>query len=65
METAVKFCREHQFLKITLDTFIEREPAVRLFQKFHFRHDHTRHVRDRDLLYFYLDLYAEDGPDRR
>src|SRR5215211_6640144 len=36
MEQAVKFCRERQFLKITLDTFMEREPAVKLFEKFFF-----------------------------
>jgi ribosomal protein S18 acetylase RimI-like enzyme len=60
METAVKFCREHQFLKITLDTFMEREPAIGLFEKFHFKHSRTRKVGEKELLYFYLDLYQTE-----
>jgi ribosomal protein S18 acetylase RimI-like enzyme len=60
VETALKFCHESGYLKITLDTFMEREAAVRLFDKFQFRHDRTRRVNDRDLMYFYLDLYS--GP---
>jgi ribosomal protein S18 acetylase RimI-like enzyme len=62
METAIKFCRERQFLKITLDTFIERELALRLFEKFHFNHSRTRQVGEKELLYFYLDLYQSDRP---
>jgi putative acetyltransferase len=65
METAVKFCREHQFLKITLDTFMEREPAIKLFEKFHFNHSRTRTVGEKELLYFYLDLYQTDRGDRK
>jgi ribosomal protein S18 acetylase RimI-like enzyme len=60
METAVRFCREHHFLKITLDTFMEREPAIRLFEKFHFNHSRSRKVGEKELLYFYLDLYRND-----
>jgi ribosomal protein S18 acetylase RimI-like enzyme len=63
MEAALRFCEERQYLKITLDTFMEREPAVKLFQKFRFRHDHTRKVGDKELMYFYLDLYI--GDERR
>jgi ribosomal protein S18 acetylase RimI-like enzyme len=65
METAIKFCREHQFLKITLDTFMERDMAVRLFEKFHFNHSRTRQVGEKELLYFYLDLYQSDRPRQR
>src|SRR5580704_3937041 len=36
VEAAVKFCHDRGYLKITLDTFWEREPAINLFQKFHF-----------------------------
>lgn len=60
METAVKFCADQQYLKIKLDTFVDREPAIKLFQKFRFRHDRTRKVGDRDLLYFYLDIYGTE-----
>jgi ribosomal protein S18 acetylase RimI-like enzyme len=65
METAIKFCRERQFLKITLDTFIERDLALRLFERFHFNHSRTRQVGEKELLYFYLDLYQSDRPRRK
>jgi ribosomal protein S18 acetylase RimI-like enzyme len=59
-ETALKFCQEHGYLKITLDTFMEREPAIKLFEKFHFRHHRTRNIGGKDILHFYLDLYQRD-----
>jgi ribosomal protein S18 acetylase RimI-like enzyme len=58
VEAALKFCQDRQCLKVTLDTFMEREPALRLFEKFGFRHSRTRNVGGKDLMYFYLDLYA-------
>lgn len=65
VETALKFCQEHQYLKITLDTFMEREPAIKLFEKFHFRPSRTRNVNGKDLMYFYLDLYtSEERPKK-
>jgi ribosomal protein S18 acetylase RimI-like enzyme len=63
VETAIEFCQENQYLKVKLDTFIEREPAIKLFVKFGFRHDHTRVVNEKELLYFYLDFYS--GRPRR
>jgi len=60
MEAALKFCNEHGYIKITLDTFIEREPAVKLFEKFRFRHSRTRVVSGKELMYFYLDLYSQE-----
>jgi ribosomal protein S18 acetylase RimI-like enzyme len=60
VEHALKFCHEHGYLKIELDTFMEREPAIKLFEKFHFRHDKTRNVAGKELMYFYLDLYSTD-----
>jgi ribosomal protein S18 acetylase RimI-like enzyme len=66
VETAVKYCQEHQYLKLTLDTFMEREPAIKLFEKFRFRHSRTRTVGDKDLMYFYLDLYTgETKPQKK
>jgi ribosomal protein S18 acetylase RimI-like enzyme len=58
VETALRFCQQQQYLKITLDTFMEREPAVHLFEKFHFKHHRSREVGGRSLMYFYLDLYG-------
>ena len=40
---------------------MEREPAIKLFEKFRFRHNRTRNVGGKDLMYFYLDLYTQDG----
>jgi len=60
IEAALKFCQDHGYLKITLDTFVDREPAVKLFEKFHFRHHRTRTVADKEILHFYLDLYQRD-----
>ena len=64
VETALKFCRERGYLKIALDTFVEREPAIKLFEKFHFRHSRTRSVMGKEVLHFYLDLYQRDAPQR-
>jgi ribosomal protein S18 acetylase RimI-like enzyme len=60
VEQALQFCHEHNYLKIELDTFMDREPAIKLFEKFHFRHDKTRNVAGKDMMYFYLDLYSTD-----
>jgi ribosomal protein S18 acetylase RimI-like enzyme len=60
VEVALKFCQDNQYLKITLDTFMDREPAIRLFEKFRFRHDRTRSVGGKELLYFYLDIYGSE-----
>ncbi len=57
VEKAVKFCNECGYLKLTLDTFVEREGAIRLFEKFHFHHSRTRNYQGKELMYFYLDLY--------
>lgn len=62
MESALKFCNDHNYLKITLDTFMDREPAIRLFEKFHFRHSRTRELHGKELLYFYLDIYGGEKP---
>jgi ribosomal protein S18 acetylase RimI-like enzyme len=60
IETALKFCQENGYLKIALDTFMEREPAIKLFEKFHFRHSRTRSLNDKEIMHFYLDLYQRD-----
>lgn len=62
LERALSFCQDNEYSKITLDTFVDREPAIRLFEKFRFHHDHTRNLGGNDLLYFYVDIYT--GPAR-
>jgi len=65
METALKFCLEKQYLKVMLDTYMEREPAMELFARFGFRHLRTRQLVRRALMYFYLDLYAGQPKSKR
>lgn len=62
VEKAIKFCAENGHLKVALDTFIDRDPAIKLFEKFHFHHSRTRNVAGKDMMYFYLDLYESDKP---
>jgi ribosomal protein S18 acetylase RimI-like enzyme len=63
METAVQFCQECGHLKVTLDTFMDRDPALKLFEKFHFRLSRSRTVGEKELMYFYRDLYT--GPVKK
>jgi ribosomal protein S18 acetylase RimI-like enzyme len=63
LEAALKFCQENLYLKVTLDTFMSHEPAIKLFEKFRFRHSRSRMVGGKELRYFYLDLYA--GEERK
>ncbi len=65
VEQALKFCKDRGCIKIALDTFMEREPAIKLFEKFHFRHSRTRNVNGKDVLHFYLDLYQPDRPAKK
>jgi hypothetical protein len=39
---------------------MDRDAAIKLFQKFHFRLNRTRVVNGRELHYFYLDIYETD-----
>ncbi|MEM6313244.1 MAG: GNAT family N-acetyltransferase [Planctomycetota bacterium] len=61
LEQAIRFCRTSNFLKIMLDTHMEREPAIKLFEKFRFRHGKTRASNGKEMLVFYLDLYSDDA----
>ena len=62
VETAIRFCREQNYLKVCLDTFMEHEAAIQLFERFGFRHNRTRRVGDKDMVDFYLDLYSGNAP---
>ena len=42
-----------------------KKPAIKLFEKFHFRHSRTRSVGDKDVMHFYLDLYQRDHGGHR
>ncbi len=60
LETAIRFCRDTGCLKVALDTFIEREAAMALFDRLGFRHGRSRSMQGKEMLYFYLDLYSQD-----
>jgi len=62
MEQALRFCQEQNYLRIILDTYMERDPAIQLFHKFQFQHGRTRKCGEKDMLYFYLDLYGRPLP---
>ena len=64
VEAALGFCQEKGYLKIQLDTFVDREAAIRLFEKFRFRHSRSRQMGEKELMYFYLDLYMGEQPQR-
>ncbi|MGP1346021.1 MAG: GNAT family N-acetyltransferase [Phycisphaerales bacterium] len=59
VEHALQHCRSHDFLKVVLDTFVERRAAIGLFEQFGFRHARSRQADGREILDFYLDLYSD------
>lgn len=64
VEHALQHCRQHEFLKVVLDTFVEQHAAIGLFEQFGFRHARSREGDGRPVLDFYLDLYSEARDDR-
>ena len=62
VEESLRFCHRHQYLRVILDTFMERDGAMKLFQKFHFQYGRTRPGKRQDRHYFYLDLYGGVEP---
>jgi len=64
VETAIRFCSDRHYLKVTFDTFMERAAALKLFEKFRFKLSRAREVGGRTLLYFYLDLYTGTGTNK-
>ncbi len=58
LETALRFCQARGDVKITLDTVMDRDVALKIFEKFHFKHQNSKRFGEKDVLYFYLDLYA-------
>lgn len=59
IEESLSFCRHKGYLKIILDTRIERAPAVALFKRAGFQLNRTRDAKGKKILDFYLDLYRQ------
>jgi N-acetylglutamate synthase-like GNAT family acetyltransferase len=63
LEAALGFCRHHGYLKVRLDTRIEKDTASDMFDRFGFQHHRSRDVPGKELLEFYLDLYRDPKPE--
>lgn len=57
VRTALRFCIDQGYLQITLDTYMDRQTAIGLFEEHRFKLSRTRRLGERELLYFYFDLY--------
>jgi ribosomal protein S18 acetylase RimI-like enzyme len=62
LEIAITFCRENQYLKVSLESFASRAPALELFRKLGFEHTTTREFGGKETMIFYFDLYS--GPPK-
>ena len=63
MSHAIRFCRDHDYLKVVLDVRVERGPAIQLFEKAGFYLARTREQEGRRTLDFFVDLYSDHrGP---
>jgi ribosomal protein S18 acetylase RimI-like enzyme len=61
---AVEYCRENGILKLTLDTWIDRDHALGVFKRFNFVHQRTRESNGKQSLTFYLDIYGSEDQDK-
>lgn len=59
---ALQHCRDQGWVKVILDTRVERTAAIRLFEKLGFHLDRARlSPEGKEHLEFYLDLYRDPG----
>jgi len=65
VETALRFCQQRGDVKVTLDTVIKKDEAVPLFERFHFRLHTSRQIGEKELLYFYVDLYSSEKKSKK
>ncbi|MBP26594.1 MAG: hypothetical protein CMJ63_00015 [Planctomycetaceae bacterium] len=59
MTHAIRFCRDHDYLKVVLDVRVERQPAIQLFEKCGFYLARAREQDGRRTLDFFVDLYSD------
>lgn len=64
LETALKHCRAHGYLKVVLDTRFERSDAVELFERLGFQSTGAESGTPEAALEFYLDLYRRPNHHR-
>jgi len=57
---ALDECRKRDMLKLVLDTYVERKPAITFFEKLGFQLAGTRQVDGKEVYDFYMNLYNDD-----
>ena len=60
VEHALAYCRANSYLRVILDSHVERAAAIALFERLGFRSAGEREVHGKRVMDFYLDLYT--GP---
>jgi len=63
LKQAVEFCGENNYLKVAIDTYVDRNPALQLLEENHYKLGTTRSYGGKELLVFYLDIYSSEGKD--
>lgn len=63
LETALNHCKQHNYLKVRLDTRFEKSEAVDQFERLGFQHTRTRDAPGKEMLEFYLDIYRQHEDD--
>lgn len=59
LQTAINHCKSNGYLKIRLDTRLEKTEATDHFKRQGFQHTRTRTAPGKEVLEFYLDLYRD------
>ena len=58
VEHAIEYCRQRSYLKVILDSYVERRDAIALFERLGFRPAGEKTRAGKQVLDFYLDLYS-------
>ncbi|MEM7624754.1 MAG: GNAT family N-acetyltransferase [Planctomycetota bacterium] len=63
LETALNHCKASGYLKVRLDTRLEKTEAMDHFNRIGFQHTRTRTAPGKEVLEFYLDLYRSPSDE--
>lgn len=64
LDTALRHCRKHGFLKIVLDTRIDPQRAIELLDSSGFQFHRGKSVHGKEVLEFYFNLYRKVEPEK-
>lgn len=65
LDTALRHCRTHGFLKVVLDTHMDATRAIALLDECGFQFARNKNVGGKDLLEFYFNIYRKHEPEPR